>query len=267
MGFIEIAAVNSSEELSGIWSEFYDISKAVSGGRITALSQKITDGTRIFLGGGQSAVLISENKIADYITGPAAFVFHKAFECGKYTSGSGKQLNAAREKSSSEFGDFSENAECFIINASERVKIPFEFSEAEYYDKTCGFNITLQGSGYFGIGISDALACFVGSDFDSENFAQRDFLNISEESKNELAAAFENMLKSALSDMRELDIDYDKLIYRTDEIAARINTNPQNVGYLPNGIEITEVEFTSICPDEKSIMEIVNFRRKNNGQK
>lgn len=265
MGFIEIAAVNSSEELSGIWSKFYDISKAELRGRITALPKKITDGTRIFLKNGQSFIMVSDNKISDYIAGAGAFVFHSAFEPYKYTVKSGSRYNALHSEYPDMFGSHSENAVCYLVNTDEKIKLPFEFSEAAYYDKNFGFDIFLQGSGYFEIGVSDVLACFVRSGFDLENFAQRDFLNISEDGKNELAAAFENMLKSALSDMRELDIDYDKLMYNTDKIVSLINGSSQSGRYLPNGVEITDIEFTSICPDEKSIMEIVSFRRKNKG--
>lgn len=265
MGFIEIAAVNSSEELSGIWSEFYDISKTVSSGRITVLPEKITDGTRIFLKNGQSLIMVSDNKISDYIAGAGAFVFHRAFEPYKYTVKSGGRYKEVYAEYPDMFGSHSENAVCYLVNTDKKIKLPFEFSEAAYYDKSCGFDILLQGGGYFEICVSDALACFAGSDLDSERFSQMDLLNISEDGKNELTGAFENMLRSALSDMGELDIDYDKLIYRTDEIAARINANSRNAKYLQNGIEITDIEFTSMCPNEKSIMDIVSFRRKNKG--
>ena len=64
--------------------------------------------------------------------------------------------------------------------------------------------------------------------------------------------------------MREFDIGYDELIYSTDKIASLINADPQFTQYLQNGAEISGIEFTNIFPDEKSIKEIVKFRRGNN---
>lgn len=263
MGFIEIASVKSSEELSGIWSDFIDVSKFETSGRLFAFPAEITDGTRIFLGRGQSLIMISDNKISDYIAGAGAFVFHSAFEPYRYTEKSGGSFNAVYAKAPDMFGEHSENAACYVINMPERIKLPFEFSEAAYYDNTCGLEVFLQGSGYFEAGISDALSCFAEAGFYSGEFVRREFLNFSDEEKKGLSAGFENLLRSALSDMREFDIGYDKLVYSTDKIASLINADPQLTQYLPNGAEILGIEFTSIFPDEKSVMEIVKFRRGN----
>lgn len=261
MGFIEIAAIDTPEELAGIWSDFIDMSKSEESGRIYAVRRKITDGMRFFLKNGQSFIMVSDNKISDYITGAGAFVFHSKFEPYKYTGKSGGRYNALYAEYPDMFGSHSENAVCYFVNTQKQIKLPFEFSEAAYYDKSCGFDILLQGSGYFEIGASDALSCFIKADLDCQKFAQADTFNISDHESGNLSANFEILFKSSLAAMREFDIGYDRLMYNTDKIAAKINANSQISQYLQNGAEISGIEFTSIFPDEKSVIEIVKFCR------
>lgn len=264
MGFIEIAEIDTPEELAGIWSDFLDMSKSEASGRIYAVRKKITDGMRFFLKKGQSFIMVSDNKISDYITGAGAFVFHSTFEPYKYTGKSGGRYNELYAEYPDMFGSHSENAVCYLVNTDKKIKLPFEFSEAAYYDKKYGFDILLQGSGHFEIGASDTLLCFINADLDCQKFAQADTFNISDHEAVELSAGFEILFKSALAAMREFDIDYDKLIYSTDKVATLINADPQLTQYLQNGAEISGIEFTSIFPDEKSVKEIVKFRRENN---
>lgn len=265
MGFIEIAAIDTPEELAGIWSDFIDMGKSEESGGICTVSKKITDGTRLFLNKGQSFIMVSDNKISDYIAGAGAFLFHSAFEPYKYTGKSGDRYSALYAEYPDMFGNHSENAVCYLVNMHEQIKLPFEFSGAAYYDKAYGFDILLHGSGYFETGVSDALSCFIKADLDCQKFAQTGALNISDHEVGSISAGFEILLKSALSAMREFDIGYDKLIYSTDKIASLINTDPKLTQYLQNGAEILGIEFTSIFPDEKSIEEMVRFRRKNSG--
>lgn len=265
MGFIEIAAVNSSEELFGIWSDFFDMSKSAESGKIYDVQIKVTDGMRFFLKNGQSLIMVSENKISDYVTGAGAFVFHNVFEPYKYTGKSGDRYNELYAEYPDKFGSHSENAVCYLANTKNQIKLPFEFSEATYYDKNYGFDIRLQGSGYFEMGAPDALSCFIKSDLDCEKFAQANTFDISDDEAGSLSASFEILFKSSLAAMRESDIGYDRLAYGTGKIASLINADPQRTQYLQNGAEISNIEFTSIFPDETSIMEIVKFRRGNNG--
>ncbi|MCM1023446.1 MAG: hypothetical protein NC395_05235 [Prevotella sp.] len=263
MGFIETAAVETSEELAGIWSDFIDISKFAAKSRIYAVRKKITDGTRVFLKSGQSLVMMSDGKISDYISGAGAFVFHSAFEPFKYTGKSGGHYGAVYGEHPEFFGGYSENAACYLLNMPERIKLPFEFSAAAYYDKVCGFDVFLQGGGYFYIGTANALSCFVRSGTDCEKFAGAGVPNISDEEKESLSANFGEILKSAFLSMRGLDIEYGKLIYSTDKIIPSINADPQIKRYLKNGEEISDIEFTSIFPDEDSVKKIVKARREN----
>lgn len=263
MGFIEIAAVKYPKELNGIWNDYVDISKMKSAGSISDLPVNISDGMRFFIGQNQSIIMLSDNKVSDYIAGSGAFVFHKAFESGKYTAKSSGLYNAVQAAHPELFGDFSENTKCYLINMPDWIKIPFVLSEASYFDKSYMLNLTMQGSGYFEVGVADPLAYFAEMEFENGISEKMDFVEITEEEKNELSANFENMLKNALLDMKEFDIGYDKLIYNSDVIANGINSDPRNKQYLKSGTEIKSIEFSSLYPDENSIKEIVRIRRNN----
>lgn len=178
---------------------------------------------------------------------------------------SGDRYNELYAEYPDKFSSHSENAVCYLANTKKLIKRPFEFSEATYYDKNYGFDIRLQGSGYFEMGAPDALSCFIKSDLDCEKFAQANTFDISDDEAGSLSASFEILFKSSLAAMRESDIGYDRLAYSTGKIASLINADPQRTQYLQNRAEISNIEFTSIFPDETSIMEIVKFRRGNNG--
>ena len=253
MGFIEIASVKSPEELAGIWNDFNDVSKSEKGIHRFTAEGNIKDGTRFFLGSGQAVAVYtnSAEEIADYVQGPGAFVFHSALEAGKYTPRNNSMvLETIRQTEPDklpEFIDASGITGLAIMNFSDTERIFFDFSEAVYYDGKYNISITLQGSGYFDIGTADVLAC-IGAD--------------EEESGKNISAGFEELLKSALNSMRDYDVDYDKLMYHTDEIASQINSDERINQYLPMGKEIVSIEFSSIYPDEKSVMEIVKARRR-----
>ena len=259
MGFIEIAPVKSPEELVGIWNDFIDVSKTEKGIHRFSGENGIKDGMRFFLGSGQAiAVFIqSTDAIADYVQGPGAFVFHSAFEVTKYTPRNSPAYESIRSSDPDSFPlfvDASGITGWTVMNFSGAERIPFDFSEAVYYDRKYDISITLQGSGYFDIGTADVLAC--AGAYDPEANA------VSEESRKNISANFGELLKSALNSMREQDIDYDKLMYHTDEIVSRINANEQISRYLSAGKRILSMEFSSIYPDEKSVMEIVKARRR-----
>lgn len=259
MAFIEAAAVKASEELEGIWSDFIDMSKFAAESRVYAVRKKITDGTRVFLKSGQSLVMMSDGKISDYISGAGAFVFHRAFEPFKYTGKSGGHYKTAHDEYPDMFGEYSENTACYLLNTPERIKLPFEFSAAAYYDKGCGFDVLLQGGGYFYAGVTNALAHYVNADTDPQKF---NIPSISGETAESLSADFGEILKSAFSSMRELDIEYGRLPYNTDTIVSAINADPQIKRYFKNGEEISDIEFTSIFPNEDSVKKIVKTRRE-----
>ena len=253
MGFIEIASVKSPEELAGIWNDFTDVSKSEKGIHRFTAEGNIKDGTRLFLGSGQAVAIYtnSAKEIADYVQGPGAFVFHSALETGKYTPRNNSMIFETIRQSEPdkfpEFIDASGITELAIMNFSDTERFFFDFSEAVYYDRKYDISITLQGSGYFDIGTADVLA-FIGAD--------------EEESGKNISADFEKLLKSALNSMRDHDIDYDRLMYHTGEIASQINSDEKINQYLPLGKEIVSIEFSSIYPDEKSVMEIVKARRR-----
>lgn len=263
MGFIEIAAIDTPEELSRIWSDFIDMSKLLKNDGICTVQEKITDGMRVFLNKGQFLITVSDDKISDYIAGAGAFVFHSAFEPYKYTGKGGNSYNALCGEYSGMFGNYSENSVCYLINAHPQKRLPFEFSEAAYYDKNYGSDIHLQGSGYFEIGVSDALSGFIKAGMDCQKFEQTDMLNISDNESKNLSASFGLLFKSALSAMHEFDIGYDKLMYNGDKIISLVNSDPQLTQYLKNGAEISDIEFTSVFPNENSIEKILKSRRKN----
>lgn len=252
MGFIEIAPVNSSEELVGIWNNFMDISKIEKGIHRFPTENSIKDGMRFFLDSGKAIAVYINEAIVDYVQGPGAFVFHSAFEIGKYTSAKSEFIESIRQAEPDKFPKLINSSEITgwaVMNFSDTERISFDFSEAVYYDNKYGLNITLQGSGYFDVGITDVLAC-AGVN------------TMSEESRKQISAIFEELLKLALNNMRGQNIDYDKLMYHTDEIVSNINANELINRHLPAGRKILSMEFSSIYPDEKSVMEIIKARRQ-----
>lgn len=263
MGFIEIAPIKSSEELVGIWNDFNDISKTEKDMHLFSPQYSITDGMRFFLDYGQAIAVFSGENIVDYVQGPGAFVFHSAFEIAKYTPQNSAFFDGVRESASGDFPskiDVSEITKWNILNYSDRESIHFNFSEAVYYDKKYNLNVTMQGSGCFDIGTTEVP--IVSKEGDEKDFDNIGINGMSEEDKGRLAADFQELFKSALNSMRGQDIDYDKLMYHTDEIVSHINADDRIKQYLPAGTDVLSVEFSSIYPDEKSVMEIVKARRQ-----
>lgn len=259
MGFIEIASVNSPEELSGIWNTYFDLEKISAAGKSVWPSQDISDGERFFVGKSQSVIVFSGNKVSDYITGPGAFLFHSAFEPFKYTVRSRECFESVYRKYPEIFATYFGDVRLLVINQTQPLRIPFSFSDAVYYDKKYNLNINMQGTGFFEIGIENTLEYLAESDFKTDIFDRR--LSLGENDEHRISAEFSELVKSTIYDIR--DINYDKLIYNTDMIADLIDPKLRSRCLLNSGMKLMSIEFSSLCPDEKSVMDIVRLRQNN----
>lgn len=275
MGFIEIALVQNSSELKGIWNNYINtddkkirdrFNKQDENVRFTIIDEKIYDGTRFFVGKGQSVILFLGDKLVDYCIGPGAFLYHGTFENGMYTSKTKENSSLIRKNSEKfcEAFDLNDEITCVILDMSQGKKLPFTFDEAVYHDISLDMDVVLCGNGYIEVGEADPLITFSKEEYDRKRLLEYTLPDFSEEEKNVLAVDFENAFEKTLIELREVNINYHRLPYCSHKIIELANRELAKKWIVDKGISVKEVAFSSMYPDEKSVEAMVKKKRERN---
>lgn len=273
MGFIEIAVVQSPPELEGIWNNYINVddkkirdhfNKHDENVRFTIIDEKIGDGTRFFVGKGQSVILFSGDKLVDYCIGPGAFLYHGTFENGMYTSKTKEWSSLIRKNSENfcEAFDLNDEITCVVLDMSQGRKLPFTFDEAVYHDISLDMDVVLCGSGYIEVGEADPLITFSKEEYDRKRLLKYAFPDFSEEEEKELAVDFENAFEKTLIELKEVNINYHRLPYCAHKIIELANRELAKKWIVDKGISVKEVAFSSMYPDEKSVEAMVKIKRE-----
>ncbi|MCM1539598.1 MAG: hypothetical protein NC254_14520 [bacterium] len=275
MGLIEIALVSDSSELVGVWDHYINTDDKKMRDRFlqqeekirfVTIDEKIYDGARFFVGKEQSVMLFSGNKLVDYCIGPGAFLYHGVFENGMYTSKT-KEWSALVRKNSEKFCETVDaDGKIFgiVLDMSQERKIPFTFDEAVYHDISLNMDVVLCGSGYIEVGEADPLMTFSREEYDIKRLFEYTLPNFSAEEEKELAVDFENAFEKTLIELKEIDIDYNRLPYCAPRIIELANRELSKKWVVDKGISVREIAFSSIYPDEKSVEAMVRIKRQRN---
>lgn len=264
MGFVEIASIQNAEEAACMWKEFIDFGKQEAGEGIYEAPCRIEDGSRLFIGKNQAIVIFSGEKFVDYAVGPGAFLYHESFECGNYTKRTRRHSQMLRGSNPDAFADSiasEETASCICLNPGQVFRIPFTFDEALYHDNSYGIDLILQGRGLFEAGAADPILQYVSAGFDKSRLLEQTAFTIAEEEQGVLAEEFENAFEKTLIEMRDIDMDYNDIPYKTEEILGRICAELDEKWDLKKGISAKYMEFAEIYPSEESLMKMLQIKR------
>lgn len=264
MGFVEIASIQNAEEAACMWKEFIDFGKQETEEEIYEASCRIEDGSRFFVGKDQAIVIFSGGRFVDYAVGPGAFIYHESFACGNYTKKTRWHSQILRGASPDAFAESiapGETASCICVNMKKAIRIPFNFDEALYHDNSYGIDLILQGRGLFEAGAADPVLRYAAAGFDKSRFLERAALSISEEEQGVLAEEFEDAFEKTLIHMRDINMDYNDIPYKTEEILERICAELDEKWDLTRHISAKYMEFAEIYPSEESLRKMLEIRR------
>ncbi len=265
MGFIEIASGKQTEVISGLWKNYVDLRTIEQADSCVKAEEELFNGSRIILGEGQSFVLFSGDKFVDGITGLGAFVYHDSFECGRYVPETKEFAEIIRSAQPDAFTDIpnrlEQNGYCIQRKAGER--ITFTFDAAAYHDSTLGFDLVLQGKGYFEIQTANMLTVYAGAGFSKERFLAQMEPVFSEEEKKLLSEEFETAFEKVLIHLRESDISYQQIPYRSEKVLGMIKKELKAVWEVKRGITACSMDFISIYPDEAGTLALVKYYKEN----
>ena len=266
MGFVKIASVKTPEEARKLWSSFLDLSERNREQRVCVVSEKIENGSRIFLTDGQSFVIFAKDKFVDTAFGPGIFVYLDVFASGECDNEYMKKHTEILKgmKPDAFIDEIPEGVltENYLFMRQESKAIPFSFDEATYHDFERNMDIVLQGSGHFILRESNLRVNYALADFSKEKLLERTLPEFSEEEKKQLALEVENSFEKTLEKTSSMThFSYEYLPHISPVITSFVNGEMYDNWVLGKGIILKEIQFRTFYPAERCIPALVQCEK------
>ena len=139
MGFINVLPEKACNMIEEIWDDFITAEAFDSSEALVTFSESPKNGTRLLVKEGQTAILLSDGKIADCIDKPGGYIYHRAVE-----SLSESILTPFMQEHGELFTDKEDGAiKLCLMNSDATVDVDFKLEDIFYYDSEYDIDITL----------------------------------------------------------------------------------------------------------------------------
>lgn len=266
MGLIKAFTNSAMSYIGDLWEDYIycdsmDSSTLVQKGQARksggadkhASDNVITEGSRIAVNAGQMLVVVENGRIIDFTAEQGGYEYKSrtapSMFCGDLGEGLKKSFNEIAGRFA--FGGQAANDQrVYFINTKEILGNKFGFGNVPYRDSEFNMTILLQGFGTYSYEITDPIVFYTNV---CGNVADK-YVKTSVEPQ--LKAELQSAILPVLGELAESGVHYDRLSGQTESITALLQKRLTEQWKNDRGIEIKNISFSNILPDDESVDKI-----------
>lgn len=266
MGLIKAFTNSAMSYIGDLWEDYIycdsmDSSTLVQKGQArksagagkNASDNVITEGSRIAVNAGQMLVVVENGRIIDFTAEQGGYEYKSktapSMFCGDLGEGLKKSFNEIAGRFA--FGGQAANDQrVYFINTKEILGNKFGFGNVPYRDSEFNMTILLQGFGTYSYEITDPIVFYTNV---CGNVADK-YVKTSIEPQ--LKAELQSAILPVLGELAESGVHYDRLSGQTESITALLQKRLTEQWKNDRGIEIKNISFSNILPDDESVDKI-----------
>lgn len=213
----------------------------------------ITEGSRIAVNAGQMLVVVENGRIIDFTAEQGGYEYKSQTAPTMFCGDFGEALKISFNEIAGRFafgGQPSNDQRVYFINTKEIPNNRFGFGNVPYRDSEFNMTILLQGYGVFSYEIADPIVFYTNV---CGNVTDK-YMKSSIEPQ--LKAELQNAMLPVLGELAESGVHYDRLSGQTEKITELLETALSEQWKRVRGIEIKNIAFSNILPDDDSVEKI-----------
>lgn len=213
----------------------------------------ITEGSRIAVNAGQMLIIVENGRIIDFTAEQGGYEYRSKTSPTMFCGDFGDALKVSFREMSSRFafgGQAANDQRAYFVNTKEIVGNKFGFGSVPFRDREFDMTILLQGFGVYSFKIVDPIVFYTNVCGNvSEKYVRSSI-------DPQLKAEIQNAILPVLGDLAEDGVHYDRLSGKSDRIAALMRIRLADIWKKDRGIEIKNMAFSNILPDDDSVEKI-----------
>lgn len=266
MGLIKAFTSSAMSYIGDLWEDYIycdslDADTLVQKGRArksagagkNASENIITEGSRIAVNAGQMLVVVENGRIIDFTAEQGGYEYKSNTSPSMFCGNFGDALKISFNQIGGRFafgGQAGNDQRVYFINTKEILGNKFGFGNVPYRDSEFNMTILLQGFGAYSFEITDPIAFYTNV---CGNVADK-YMKSSMEPQ--LRTELQSALLPALGELAESGVHYDRLSGQTEKITALLKSRLSEKWKKDRGIEIKNLSFSTILPDDESVDKI-----------
>lgn len=266
MGLIKAFTSSAMSYIGDLWEDYIycdslDADTLVQKGRArksagagkNASENIITEGSRIAVNAGQMLVVVENGRIIDFTAEQGGYEYKSNTSPSMFCGNFGDALKISFNQIGGRFafgGQAGNDQRVYFINTKEILGNKFGFGNVPYRDSEFNMTILLQGFGAYSFEITDPIAFYTNI---CGNVADK-YMKSSMEPQ--LRTELQSALLPALGELAESGVHYDRLSGQTEKITALLKSRLSEKWKKDRGIEIKNISFSTILPDDESVDKI-----------
>lgn len=266
MGLIKAFTSSAMSYIGDLWEDYIycdslDGDTLVQKGRArksagagkNASENIITEGSRIAVNAGQMLVVVENGRIIDFTAEQGGYEYKSNTSPSMFCGNFGDAMKISFNQIGGRFafgGQAGNDQRVYFINTKEILGNKFGFGNVPYRDGEFNMTILLQGFGVYSFEITDPIAFYTNI---CGNVADKYMKSTMEP---QLRTELQSALLPALGELAESGVHYDRLSGQTEKITALLQSRLSEKWKKDRGIEIKNISFSTILPDDESVDKI-----------
>ncbi len=266
MGLIKAFTSSALSYIGDLWEDYIycdslDGNTLVQKGKVrksagadkNANDNVITEGSRIAVNAGQVLVVVENGRIIDFTAEQGGYEYKSDTSPSMFCGDFGEALKISFNEIAGRFafgGQAGNDQRVYFINTKEILGNKFGFGNVPYRDGEFNITILLQGFGVYSYEITDPILFYTNV---CGNVADQ---YVKTSIDPQLKAELQSAILPVLGELAESEVHYDRLSGQSEKITALLQSRLAEQWKKDRGIEIKNISFSTILPDDESVDKI-----------